>query len=127
MEKMISLLPMPLVILELFIASSQAVLCHWCDSRRLTTDDCNIPFKKGMTDCNDHVCKMRRWEEDGRFMIYFLSFTVTFTSTYIIQQQQQYLFCQMRYKIANTKKRIQRQAARRAYAHQCWPPILITN
>ena len=85
MEKMCLLLSLsPLVvILSLFVSSSQAIWCHKCDARKI--DACNIPFNKdskdpAMQNCQGTLCRMRMWKEDGRFMIIF-SFVYRFTST----------------------------------------------
>ena len=79
MDMTMSLLLMPLVILALFITSSQAdgIRCFRCDTRYPKySAGCTIPFN-GTTigGCDGSQCKMSIWKDDGQFMIYFLLFT----------------------------------------------------
>jgi len=73
-NKTMSLLLM-LVILGLFINSSQALTCYLCTGTSFSSSDCSDPFVSGLT-CNiGDLCKKIKYEVNGQKMIYLLSFT----------------------------------------------------
>ena len=67
-----------LVTLAMFITSSYAVTCHYCDSRRMF--ECGIPFNSTdeILSCPGTVCSYLKWKENGRFVVYVLMFICTF-------------------------------------------------
>jgi len=73
MAKMTSMLLM-MVILGLFIPTSQAVTCYACSS--LTSDDCGDPFTSSSMTCDGNVCTKAKYEINGWQIMHLLSFTM---------------------------------------------------